>query len=259
MKRSLLVLIAGAVVLAAALVGFSLTRSGGDSPAYASPGPTVSLDMDADNGTAPCSPIDATGNHLLGSTYHVAICVTTLDIGYPIGVITFDVLYDDTKNLAPEVADEGKGLDDNPDLNIAEYGDGLGDNWDCSAAFPKGDKNPLTGPGNGDAFISCRSSLGPWTMGDDEAAGVIAVIEFDVIASAATTDTLVIANGLLGYQDASEMGTCNPDVTIPMVCNGGTDNKITPPPQCDIADMGLDVDPAVVSMKVGEVASVSIT
>ena len=258
MKRSLLVLIAGAAVLAAALVGFNLMRSGGDNPVYAV-GLTVSLDMDADNGTAPCAPIDASANHLLGSTYNIAICVEGLFLGNPIGVLAFDVLYDDLKNVAPEVDDVGKGLDDNPNLNEDEYGDGLGPNWDCSAAYPKGDKNALTGPGNGDAFLSCRSSLGPWTMGDDETAGVLAVINFDVTASAATTDTLVIASGLLGYTDASEMGTCNPGVTNPMTCVNGTDNKITPPPQCDIANFEFTVVPNVLSMKVNEVGSVTIT
>src|SRR4030042_520249 len=197
MKRSLLVLIAGAAVLAAALVGFSLMRSGGDNPVYAQ-GLTVSLDMDTTDG--PCTDIDPSGSHLLGSNYDIAICVEGLFLANPIGVLAFDVIYDDEKNVAPEVADAGQGLDDNPDLNENEYGDGVGSGWDCSgggAAYPKGDKNILTGPGNGDAFLSCRSSLGPWTMGDDETAGVIAGVKFDVTASTATTDTLVIANGLL--------------------------------------------------------------
>src|SRR4030042_687987 len=112
MKRSLLVLIAGAAVLAAALVGFGLMRSGGDSPAYAQPVLTVSLDMDTTDG--PCTDIDPSGSHLLGSNYDIAICVENLFIGNPIGVLAFDVIYDDQKNLAPEVADAGQGLDDNP-------------------------------------------------------------------------------------------------------------------------------------------------
>jgi hypothetical protein len=263
MKRSLiaiLVLVASAAVLAAALIGFRLMQSGGDSPAYAA-GPTVSLDMDADNGTAPCDPIDASANHLLGSTYHVAVCVQDLYIGNPMGVLAFDILYDDTLNTAPEVADVGQGLDDNPNLNDGEYGDGVGSGWDCSgggAAYPKGDKNLATGPGNGDAFLSCRSSLGPWTLGDDETAGVIEVVTF-VAGDTASTDTLVISTGLLGYTDATEMGTCNPVVAVEMTCVNGTDNKVTPPPQCDIADMGITAVPASVAMKIGEVRTVNIT
>jgi hypothetical protein len=186
----------------------------------------VSLDMDTADG--PCTDIDSSASHATGDSYNVAICVQGLYEGHPIGVMAFDVLYDDTLNVAPDVADTGQGLDDNPDANAGTtfWGDGLGDNWDCSGgalAYPRGDKDAATGPGHGDAFLSCRSSLGPWRLGDNETSGVIAVVSFTAVA--AGTDTLTIANGLLGNSDATEMGTCNPEVSVPMTCYGASDAK----------------------------------
>ncbi len=220
--------------LAAVVVAATAHLNGGGERAAAQDGLTVSLDLDITDG-GPCADIDSSVEHdPAGANYDVAICVENLYEGYPIGVAAFDVLYDDTLNSAPEVADTLQGLDDNPDVNEDEYGDGLGSGWDCSgggAAYPKGDKDPDSGPGQGRAFLSCRSSLGPWTMGDDETDGVIAVIEFDPLA--AGLDTLVIGSGLLGYSDATEMGTCNPVVTYAMACVNGEDIKPTPEPPTD--------------------------
>jgi len=223
---SLAFLAVGLAVVAAAVPRLS----GGTEQAGAQQGITVSLDMDTTGG--PCADIDDSASHGTGDSYDVAICVAGLFEDFPIGVLAFDVIYDDTLNTAPEVTDAGQGLDDNPNLNENEYGDGVGSGWDCSgggSAYPKGDKDAATGPGNGDAFLSCRSTLGPWTLGDNETSGVIAVVHFT--ADYEGTDGLVIANGLLGYQDASEMGTCNPGVGVPMTCVGGTDDKSgTPQP-----------------------------
>jgi len=222
-----------AVVLA--VVVMAVPRLSGGTEQAGAQGITVSLDMDAsttDGG--PCTDIDATASHTTGVPYYVGICVENLYQGYPIGVAAFHVIYDDTLNHAPEVADTGNGLDDNPDANAGTttWGSSLGSGWDCSsggAAFPKGDNKAATGPGNGDAFISCRSSLGPWTLGDNETSGVIARIRF--IADYEGTDLLTIANGLLGYSDASEMGTCNPVVGVDtaMTCVDGEDMKTGEP------------------------------
>ena len=268
MKRTLIgtaVLAVGAVVIASALIGFRLMTGPGDTASAADP-LGIALDMDVTNGTpaGPCSVIDATAPHLLGSSYDVGICVSNLYTGMPVGVLTVNVIYDDTKNSAPEVADAGNALDDNPDANAGSttWGDGLGTGWDCSGgglAFPKGDKNPATGAGNGQAFLSCKSATGPWTLGDNETAGVLGVVHFTATAAAATSDTLTISGGLLGYSDATEMGTCNPDVTFPMPCVGGTDNKTVPPAQCDISDQGMAAVPPAVSLKIGEHAVVSVT
>jgi len=217
------------VIAAAAAVG---ARPGGNlRRAAAAPDIVVSLDMDTTDG-GPCTHIDSSTSHNVGDSYSVAICVQGLYLGLPIGQLSLDVLYDDTLNRAPEITDAGPGLDDNPDANagLTTWGEGLGDGWDCSNGggdYPEGDKNPATGPGQGQAHIACWSLGGSFTLGDDETSGVIAVINFTAIAGGAT-DTLTIANGFLADADQNEMGTCNTEY---MTCNGGTDTKFgTPPP-----------------------------
>jgi hypothetical protein len=221
------------LLLAAALLALTalatVSRLGGNTqPAAAQDQSNIVVSLDMDTADGPCTDIDSSASHATGDIYNVAICVQGLYEANPIGVISFDVLYDDTLNVAPDVANTGPALDDNPDLNAGAtfWGDGLGDNWDCSgagSAYPTGDKDAATGPGHGDASISCLSALGPWRLGDNETSGVIAVVSFTAVA--AGTDTLTIANGLLGFTDATEMGTCNPEGAYPMTCNGASDAK----------------------------------
>ncbi|MDI6858474.1 MAG: hypothetical protein QME71_09200 [Dehalococcoidia bacterium] len=224
--------------LAALVALYRTTLSSQDAPSVsAQAGPALSLDMETSDG--PCTDIDATAFHDPGTIYDIGLCVSGLYAagggftGTGIGTLAFDVLYNDLLNVAPEVANSGNGLDDNPDANAGTttWGDSLGTGWDCSyggLAYPTGDKNPASGPGNGDAYITCNSLAGPWTLGDDETSGVIAVIHFQAIASG--EDSLTIANGLLAFPDATEMGTCNPGVIEPMPCTGGEDIKPAPTP-----------------------------
>lgn len=182
----------------------------------------IRLDMDTSDG--PCADIDTSSRHEVGQEYGVAICVAGMPRGDPPGTISFKVTYDDTIDKAPDVECTGACLDSNPDANGGNtvWGDGLGEEWDCSnmsIAPPKGDRNPAVGAGNGEAFISCASLLGPWTLGDDETSGAIAVIKFRALAEG--SDVFTVSDGLLGYTDATEMGTC-PGVLFPMQCFGGT-------------------------------------
>jgi len=222
----------GILALTLAVVFAAMPQLGGGSrEASAQGGLTIALDMDTGGG--PCADIDSSTSHhgepgAGGDTYTIGVCVSGLYEGFPIGVVSFDVIYNDILNTAPEVANSGNALDDNPDANAGSttWGSSLGTGFDCSGgglAFPKGDKDPATGAGHGDAFLSCKSATGPWTLGDNETSGVLAVITFH--ANAAGTDNLRITNGLLGYSDATEMGTCNPTVTYEMDCNGGSDVK----------------------------------
>lgn len=231
-------LICLALSLAALVALHRMTVPSPSAPSVsAQAGPVVSLDMETSDG--PCTDIDSTAYHDPGTSYDIGLCVSGLYaggggiFGTGIGTLAFDVLYNDLLNQAPEVADSGVALDDNPDVNAGAttWGDSLGGGWDCASgglAFPKGDKNPATGPGNGDAFITCASLSGPFTLGDDEEEGVLAVIHFNAVGYGA--DNLTISGGILAFADASEMGTCNPEVLFPMPCIGGEDVKPTPTP-----------------------------
>jgi len=194
----------------------------------------LELDMNVTNGSGPCDPVDASAEHGNNDTYKVAVCVTGLREKFPVRGFSLDVVYDDTLNRAPEVADLAPALDDNPDANAGatrwptNISDGLGSDWDCVGEddYPTGDNDPATGLNHGDAWIDCFSLDGPWTLGDTETAGVLAMITFE--AQRAGTDTLTIAQGLL---TVLEFGTssCVPADAEAMPCFGGTDIKVAPP------------------------------
>jgi hypothetical protein len=138
----------------------------------------------------------------------------------PLAVFSFELLYDDTIILAPEVADEPTAsLDDNPDANQAALGEG----WDCSILdinFPTGDGNLATGPDAGDASLNCWNLLGPYTFAST---GVIASVMFAPVGHGTTT--LSLANVVLGDNQATEIGNCNltnPTLTGEMTCGSAT-------------------------------------
>jgi len=220
-QRTCLLLILGLV----SFLSLLLTDSPGHviPSASAQDGLVVSLDMDTSDG--PCTDVDVSATHKQGDDYYVAICVRNLATFFAVAAFQFDVLYDDTANLAFEVLDSGDALDDNPDANAGAttWGDGLGGGWDCSWAggnYPTGDKDPDSGPGQGDAYIRCVSETGPYTLGDDESEGVIALIHFEALSIG--VDTMTIANGQLVSQYGGEMGSCNPVGEQPMQCDAGT-------------------------------------
>jgi hypothetical protein len=243
----LLGLLVAAALVAVTTLATALWLGGGTKQATAQDESVIIVSLDADTSDGPCTDIDSSVSHATGDIYSVAICAQDLYDGYPIGSFTFDVMYDDTKNIAPEAADTGEGLDDNPDANAGAtfWGDGLGTGWDCSGstlAYPKGDRNPATGPGNGDAFIACESLGGPWTLGDNETAGVIAVISFAAITEG--TDTLEIADtSYLAYSTASTMGECDPDSDYPMTCNDASNTNGGAPVPVPTASAGPTVAP----------------
>ena len=145
-------------------------------------------------------------------------------------------MYNDLLNQAPEVANSAPALDDNPDANAGSTvwpavgtGDNLGTGWDCSGfglAYPTADNDAATGPAHGDAKIGCISLLGPWTLGDNETAGVLATVQFNVIGAGA--DTLHLLNVVIGDSTGAEMGSCNDPVGVPIPCADATDDKTTP-------------------------------
>lgn len=195
----------------------------------------VEIDMVRDGNTF-CNPVDNSGSQAVGSTYQVAVCATdypaTPDGGGKdngIGVFYFDVLYDNTLNQCDDVANSGMALDDNPDANAGDTvwpnpvtGDTLGGAWDCTGMgidYPTCDKDlPDDPPSLGRAHIFCLSLVGPWTLGDNEANGVLGVVTFKAIAVG--TDNLALANVVIDDQDASEKGSCNPGVDNPIPCTG---------------------------------------
>jgi hypothetical protein len=182
----------------------------------------VSLDADVSNG-GPCASIDSDITVGPGEAFQVGVCLT--GIPAEIAVFEFKIIYDDTIINAHEIALEGEALDDNPDANAGAtmWGVGLGENWTCDfldlGQQPIGDNDPETGPAHGLAQMACLTVIGPSTLGDDEDAGVLAVISFNGDPGHLGTTTLELANVVVGA-GAPEEFDCNPGLN--MNCRGAT-------------------------------------
>src|SRR4030042_3700795 len=179
--KSLRRLLVGPAVLAVVMLvsAGSTGPDGGVAPVSAQ---GVELSIDTDISDGPCTDIDSKLHTSFGQSFQVAVCIKGLGIG--LAIVELHVAYDDAIILAPEVADEGPGLDDNPDANAGTttWGEGLGDKTDCSQrslAHPKGNRG-LT-PGQGESFMTCMNLAGPWPMGENASEGPLAIITFNAL------------------------------------------------------------------------------
>jgi hypothetical protein len=185
------------------------------------PPPMVAIDMNIANGTGPCTVLDSAATLAQGANLTVAICQLAFT-GSP-AAFNYQIAYDDTKVSVPEVADAGTGLDDNPDANagVTTFGPNLGTGWDCSGgglAYPTGDIEPATGPGNGKAFSgSCGSPGGPYTLGGSGILGLMTV-HGDAIG----TTPLTLKSVKIFGEDGAETGSCSPAFAAPATCVSGT-------------------------------------
>jgi sugar lactone lactonase YvrE len=239
MRRPWAVLAAAVAVVVIALVRLG---AGGETVSghsiTSTPGvPQFHVEIDTiQDGSTFCEPVNDTSTEVFPHSHRVAVCVK--DPPAAIGAFQFDLVYDDTLNTAPEVANVGLALDDNPDANEgattwpnSTTGDDLGSGWDCSGfgvQYPTGDTDAGTGPGHGRAKIVCLNLLGPWTLGDNETEGVLATVEFNVIGLGA--DTLHLENVEVADTMGGEMGSCNPAISVPIPCFDATESKVTPTP-----------------------------
>jgi N-acetylneuraminic acid mutarotase len=187
----------------------------------------LALDMDISNGSGPCSPIDASRTTPVGSSVQVGVCLIS---GAPsrIAAFRYNVSYDDTVAVAPEVVDVGTGLDDNPDANEGAttfQTPTLGPGWDCSAgvgAYPKGDTDGVV-DGDGTVFSGgCGSFLTTMTQTD----GVLSVITFN--ATNAGTTALEFSRAEVTDVSIAQVGSCDPVTDAPIVCTGGTLHVVGP-------------------------------
>jgi hypothetical protein len=204
---------AGAVSLAATLL-LVLTWLGGNT--RLTKADTFRVFIDANTGDGICDlPEDSSVSVAKSSSFEVAVCVESPPSA--LGSFSFDVVYDDTIILAPEVADSGTALDDNPDANQAA----LGGAWDCSGfnlAFPTGDADPVGGADHGKASIICLSLTGPFSF---TSTGDIALIDFDT-KGVDGNSSLALQNVIVGDAIGAEMGSCNPSISFPMPCVDGS-------------------------------------
>lgn len=196
-----------------ALVGLvaALPLSGQGAAGQAS----VSLILDVD----PAAPgIQSTREVAPGDSFAVDVIVQDVPEDRPVALFQFDLVYDDTVILAPEVPDDGTALDDNPDANQEALGP---KGWDCSvfgAAFPQGDRDTASGPGHGRAFLACLNYTGPYAATGNV---TLATVRFNVVGSSGQSD-LRVEKALVGDADGIELGTCNPVTSFDAGCEPGS-------------------------------------
>lgn len=189
-----------------------------------------SLAVDVDPRDAPCTNIHRTRAVRPGEDFQVAICLQ--NAADTVGLFQMDIVYDDTVLTAPEVADTGSALDDNPDANqVGLSGVASGDTgWDCTGftvLYPKGDKEPATGPGNGVGFIVCYSIAGPYAVKRGQTLP-LATMRFQALAPGEST--IELRSVAISNDVPVETGSCNPPVDVQMPCNGGSITVESAPP-----------------------------
>ncbi len=180
----------GTIVVFIALLG--VAYSGRAQPpghawsVSAQAGTRLAIDADITNGSRPCDPIDASATVAVGSVHKVGVCIEDY-VPNSINNFELHVRYTGdpdanpptTLNKATEVADTGKGLDDNPDANDGAGADKLGTGWDCTGlgiAPPVGE-DPAT-VGVADSFIVCNADLANPDHELSADPGLLATIEF---------------------------------------------------------------------------------
>jgi hypothetical protein len=117
--RSLIRSSFGAVLLIAVSLSsmeFFVATEHGSEPALAGPGAALSLDMDAQNGSGACDPIDSNIGVGPGSPFQVAVCLSNSG-SVPVAAFQYQIIYNDSAISVPNEANVGAVLDDNPDAN----------------------------------------------------------------------------------------------------------------------------------------------
>jgi hypothetical protein len=256
--------VAAAVVLAIARPGaFSrdgtFARSAAAVPATSTPWAYIDK---INNGDGWCDPnhIDATTTEYVGDSHQFALCVGNLTLGHPVRSFQATIGYDGDldecidKVCQPPVLGvqtvqiDAGCVDDNPDANagVTQWGDGLGDNWDCFFAFDAGPNLgfietgqdptcdlPDHGSSQLSAGISCHGKSS-FTLGDDETWGALAVLNMNVIASGVDNVDIqalhVYTESVDPIIDCSLVYSAdvNADTVIEGLCQGATDIKRQP-------------------------------
>jgi hypothetical protein len=215
---------------AAAIVCVGVTSS----PQHAhagTPSATLALDLDVSDGV--CTDIDTARSVPHPTTgIQVGVCFSLPSNADPVAAFRYAFVYDDSVIVAPEVADAGTALEDNPDANDGtEFSTpGLGGGWDCNpvGVSPRGDTNGATGAGNGRFFSGgCASNAGATLLANSGFAP-LGVVTFNTVGGGSSTIAIdpngnVSEPGATVTGDSLEpLGSCSPVTTLPMACNGGT-------------------------------------
>ncbi len=208
----------GALALAAtALVVTTLLCQDLARPAQAQAEASVRLDMNPNNGSGPCNPIDDSVDVSQGSEYTVAICLTGSDT--PPNSFEAHINHDDSiGQCVPVDCPDNQCLDGNPDANAGNTTfstPSLGNGWDCFVAdiSPPSCKDVA-----GQISIACINPNEPGTLPVGQGvSSPVAVIHFK--AASQGTDSLSIFSATAAAHDLSTIFVCDEEGGS---CRGGT-------------------------------------
>lgn len=216
-----------AVVAAVALVGAGAgggVRAQTPLPPPSPPAFVLDLSPDATPCVLPIS-ADQTRTVAPGERFTVDACWfgDPHMAGQNVGLFQAEIGYDDGVLRAPEVADAGTALDDNPDFDqLTVAGDESGGGWDCSGFgvhYPTG-RQPLSGAG-ARAFIMCETVEGPYAL-DAGGSGRLFSVTFDAVGRSGDTSNLAIWEFFLANDVPAEIASCNPVVETAAECPAAT-------------------------------------
>jgi len=204
------------VVVGALVVGLA-SRDVATS-ARAQGGANMVLDMNPNNGSGPCSPVDDTVTVGQGDNYDVAVCLT----GATNPPNSFDVSIDHTDSIdqcIPTDCPDARCLDSNPDANTGNTTfstPSLGTTgWDCAVV----DINPPSCKNAGSQiYLECINVVQAGTLPvSPDVSAPLAIIHFT--AASQGTDQLTISMSAAADWQMQEMVLCSVDIGS---CRGGT-------------------------------------
>jgi len=214
--KPLCCLVLGALTLAAAIALVTILFSQGSTPsAQAQDQRTMQLDMDPDNGSGPCNPVDDTVTVNQGSEYEVAICMT--GVGSAPSVFEVHMDHDNTiGQCVPVDCPDKNCLDGNPDANAGNttWGTSLGASWDCNIM----DLAPAScKDNNGQISVKCMT-LGHGTLPVGPGVSApLAMMRFQAVSQGTDTIKISLADSA-AFNDAT-LVRCGGIFTA---CPGGT-------------------------------------
>jgi len=200
---------------------------------FGTPEPGAHFEIDAVPDTPACSVTSEPVRTVApGDSFSIDFCMRNIETqSNPanVGLFQFEIIYDATKILAPEVADVGTGVDDNPDLdNMAVTGSATAAGWDCSGfgvAYPKG--NGYAGDNTGHGFIACYTLSGPYPYDTGDAR--LASMNFNAVGANGDSSTIAIYQFSISNDIPSELASCNPPIDRAIDCYGALILIQTPP------------------------------
>lgn len=205
------------------------------------PEPGMHFSMDLKSDSPACSGhMDASKWVAAGDTFSADVCLENLKLGVNllgVGIFEFEVAYDDTVIVAPNMPIVGNGQDMNPDFDqvaLSGNADPNTNGWDCSGfgvVYPTGDADLSYAWGLRGAHIACYSLTGPYAFSTGSRR--LASINYDVPLNAPSSGSValdLVSMWVNPDEPSLTVATCDPTDPWYVDCYGAQVSLTT---RCD--------------------------